>query len=179
MLYFNFIFILIFTFNLLFARTDEQAPIPLIFDELVEIYWNLRPNEDALFNCQMGRGRTTTGMIIATLIQLIAHKGLLSMSKPPMSSAATTEADSVAAAFKNGNYSLIVKLIRLLEYGKLAKTLTDICIDYCDHMQNLRTAIYEFKAALESSRFGDKESAQFKEHLARGLNYLIRYFYLS
>ena len=156
--------------NLIF-RTDEQSPIPLIFDELVEIYWKLGSNQDAIFNCQMGRGRTTTGMIIATLIQIIAHRGLLSIAKPP----SMLQADSdVETHLKNGNYNLIAKL----EYGNLAKKLTDICIDYCDHMQNLRTAIYDFKFQLESSQFEDRDSKEYREHFRRGLNYLIRYFYL-
>jgi hypothetical protein len=159
------------------SRTDEQAPIPLIFDELVEIYWQLKDHEDAIFNCQMGRGRTTTGMIIATLIQIIAHRGLLSVvSRPPAEPVSSSEPD--VDHFKNGNYSIIGKLIRILDYGNLAKKLADICIDYCDHMQNLRTAIYDFKMQLESSRFSDRDSREYKEHYRRGINYLVRYFYL-
>jgi hypothetical protein len=157
------------------SSTDEQTPIPLVYDELVHICWHMGTHEDVIFNCQMGRGRTTTGIIIATLIQVIAHKGLLSADFHAPSPA---NEDSPATHYLNGNYALINKLVRLLEYGNLAKKLTDICIDYCDHMQNLRTAIYDFKCNLEQEARSAHNSKDYKAHFRRGINYLIRYFYL-
>lgn len=51
------------------AVTDEQAPLP---DALWELYTRVRAGLDSagdfVFNCQMGRGRTTTGMVTASLI---------------------------------------------------------------------------------------------------------------
>lgn len=57
--------------------TDEQAPLPGVFARLDE-----RVNEalqadfaHLVFNCQMGRGRTTTGMVAAMLVaNILARK---------------------------------------------------------------------------------------------------------
>lgn len=153
--------------------TDEQTPIPLVFDELVDKYWNLADNEDAIFNCQMGRGRTTTGMITATLIQVIVHKGLLSREfKEPL----VIDDGLLEKSYLEGNYSLILRLLRVLDFGKLAKKIADICIDYCDHLQNLRSAIYDYKVKVEATV--DRTSPYFGELYRTGINYLIRYFYL-
>jgi len=53
------------------AITDEQAPLP---DALSQLLTRVRKGlssadaGDFVFNCQMGRGRTTTGMVTACLI---------------------------------------------------------------------------------------------------------------
>ena len=54
-----------------FPKTDEQAPLPDALSQLYErIKLGLNNDEagDFIFNCQMGRGRTTTGMISACLV---------------------------------------------------------------------------------------------------------------
>ena len=49
--------------------TDEQAPSPATLDDLIKFLDTARdsPRPVIVFNCQMGRGRTTTGLIIACL----------------------------------------------------------------------------------------------------------------
>ena len=50
-------------------QTDEQAPLPGVFSQLLDrVRSGLECNADFVFNCQMGRGRTTTGMVTACLI---------------------------------------------------------------------------------------------------------------
>ncbi|KAI9221936.1 inositol hexakisphosphate-domain-containing protein [Blastocladiella britannica] len=55
--------------------TDEQAPIPGVFDTLVARVLAVVDRDatgyNLVFNCQMGRGRTTTCQIIASLIHAI------------------------------------------------------------------------------------------------------------
>ncbi|KAM0685675.1 hypothetical protein COBT_003111, partial [Conglomerata obtusa] len=48
--------------------TDEKIPIPIVIDRLYNLIKNVNEPKVVVFNCQMGRGRTTTGMIIAYLI---------------------------------------------------------------------------------------------------------------
>ncbi|KAM0684851.1 hypothetical protein COBT_003940, partial [Conglomerata obtusa] len=48
--------------------TDEKIPIPIVIDRLYNSIKNVNEPKVVVFNCQMGRGRTTTGMIIAYLI---------------------------------------------------------------------------------------------------------------
>jgi len=51
------------------AITDEQAPLPGALSQLLtRIRTGLSFAGDFIFNCQMGRGRTTTGMVTACLI---------------------------------------------------------------------------------------------------------------
>lgn len=79
--------------------------------------------------------------------------------------------------YLKGEYKLIQNLCQLLDQGQKAKKLADTCIDACSHLQNLREAIYDHKLRLESIISG-KNSKQIKETEARGLHYLLRYFYL-
>ena len=57
-----------------YAQTDEQAPLP---DALYMLYQRVQSGlvsgeaHDFIFNCQMGRGRTTTGMVTACLIATV------------------------------------------------------------------------------------------------------------
>lgn len=53
------------------AITDEQAPLPVALSQLltrIRTGLSLAGTGDFVFNCQMGRGRTTTGMVTACLI---------------------------------------------------------------------------------------------------------------
>ncbi|GFH09567.1 uncharacterized protein HaLaN_04738, partial [Haematococcus lacustris] len=50
--------------------TDEKAPKDEDFEELIHRLWAIPEDAGIIFNCQMGRGRTTTGMVIAALLWL-------------------------------------------------------------------------------------------------------------
>jgi len=50
--------------------TDEKAPKEGDFDNLVRRISQVDMETEIVFNCQMGRGRTTTGMVISTLVYL-------------------------------------------------------------------------------------------------------------
>lgn len=50
--------------------TDEKAPKEKDFALLMRRLWKPPEGAALIFNCQMGRGRTSTGMIIASLLQL-------------------------------------------------------------------------------------------------------------
>ncbi|KAI8809960.1 inositol hexakisphosphate-domain-containing protein [Cladochytrium replicatum] len=173
--------------------TDEQTPIPDVFNQLVDRLLNINNQTDVLFNCQMGRGRTTSGTVIACLSQLIIgnHKLVSSLEGvieqededlaiyPPTDShkshTLSDEKDLERMRYTNGEYKVILQLIAVLQYGKVAKRLTDRAIDFCDHMQNLRVAIYDFKLRVEALQPGTKKHT---EMLDTALNYLVRYFYL-
>lgn len=157
--------------------TDEQAPIPMVFDVLLRRVLDRGYDSDMVFNCQMGRGRTTTGLAIACLAEMIVgnmalvggdrERGLPG-TKPgvrPLPRSPTTQEDLVDRYSARGEYQLILSLLPVLSHGKLAKRLTDRTLDLCSHMQNLREAIYAFRVAGEEKK---KEA----------LNYLVRYFYL-
>ena len=43
--------------------TDEKAPKEADFEQLLQRLWTTPPGTALVFNCQMGRGRTTTGVL--------------------------------------------------------------------------------------------------------------------
>lgn len=56
------------------VQTDEQAPLPATLQTILRrLVRGLDEGDDFVFNCQMGRGRTTTGMIVASLVATIAR----------------------------------------------------------------------------------------------------------
>jgi hypothetical protein len=59
-----------FVLNIYGSRqTDEQAPLPAALSQLLDrVRSGYSAAGEFVFNCQMGRGRTTTGMVTACLI---------------------------------------------------------------------------------------------------------------
>lgn len=56
------------------AITDEQAPLPESMANILDRVNNgLEQAGDLIFNCQMGRGRTTTGMVCASLVAHVLY----------------------------------------------------------------------------------------------------------
>ena len=127
---------------------------------------------DFIFNCQMGRGRTTSGMITACLIATTLNwkpEVENSLQEDEQNTSALEHYDSIdgpseeeaylqgtSAAFTRvqlfeadprrftGEYKIILQLVSVLSHGKLAKRLTDRAIDQMQDVQNLRKAIYEY-----------------------------------
>ena len=171
------------------AITDELSPIPDVFNQLVTRILSVPPHGIPIFNCQMGRGRTTQGLVITSLMKLIV--GNRAMHECPDLFIAEDDTESITSSsanldqpptdntnerlYKKGMYSLILQLLAVLQYGVLAKSLVDSIIDGCQHMQNLRTAIYDYKTRLDALEHGTKK---YDVTLEMGCNYLVRYFYL-
>jgi len=78
--------------------------------------------------------------------------------------------------YQNGEYRCILQLVSVLTYGKIAKRLTDQAINMCDHMQNLRKSIYDYKLRIEA--MPEQGSKKWKAAHDVAVNYLVRYFYL-
>ncbi|GAA5805134.1 inositol hexakisphosphate-domain-containing protein [Helicostylum pulchrum] len=175
--------------------TDEQAPIPDVFDQLIHRMHEANQGVDVLFNCQMGRGRTTTGMIVASLLSMIlsndaigdttdsfmvdsvsSSSNLFSYRSSLLEDDENDESHEERERYQNGEYRVILQLVSVLAYGKLAKRLTDQAINMCDHMQNLRRAIYDYKLRIEAMT--DQGSKKWRAAREAAHNYLVRYFYL-
>ena len=165
-----------------FARlpvTDEQSPEEKDFDclarqllpEIVACVYGSATPLSMVFNCQMGRGRTTTGMVICCLLigcvcpeyynELHEAYGDL-----------WTERDS---EYAKGNYACILQLRSVLGDGSEAKRRVDLVLEACGRMQNLRTSIETFKKAIESVDVAEEARGRALHH---GIHYLQRYFNL-
>ena len=105
---------------------------------------------DFIFNCQMGRGRTTTGMITACLIASTRNwqgRGIddrVTEDRGNLEIYDQMDGPSEEEAYLAGEYKTILKLLAVLSHGKLSKRLTDRAVDLMQDVQNLRKAIYEY-----------------------------------
>lgn len=158
--------------------TDEQSPEMRDFDLLVNAllpriaeHMDRRETLSFVFNCQMGRGRTTTGMVICCLlIGLVIPEYFIELDniyKPLFQ-----EGDS---ELSKGNYGIVNQLKRVLIHGRVAKHRVDLVLEACSKMQNLRTAIESFVINLRSPDVTEEQRA--RSHHA-GIHYLVRYFNL-
>jgi hypothetical protein len=159
--------------------TDEQSPEIRDFDLLVDAllpriakHLDRRETLSFVFNCQMGRGRTTTGMVICCLlIGLVIPEYYDELHSAYCD---TLDAPDLTD-FSRGEYEAIVQLKRILAEGRTAKYQVDLVLEACSKMQNLRTAIETFAIAVTSP--DTTESGRARAHHA-GVHYLKRYFNL-
>jgi len=160
------------------AITDEQAPLPGALSQLLERVTSAYESAgDFIFNCQMGRGRTTTGMVTACLIATsmnLKRDECVSGIDPDSIGEDYDPVDgpSEEEAYLQGEYKIIFHLVGVLSYGKTAKRLTDDAIDLMQDVQNLRKAIYDNKLKVEACAKG---SAKYTKLFNLAANYLYRY----
>ncbi|GJN93415.1 hypothetical protein Rhopal_006470-T1 [Rhodotorula paludigena] len=162
--------------------TDEQAPIPGIFSRIERrlssaLTGHDKENFSAAWNCQMGRGRTTTGMVACALVYriLFNRQAAFDMSSSyiePEQGHNLHWDGREAEPLLQGEYKLVLQLVGVLKHGKLAKRLTDRAIDDMEAVQNLRTAIYSFKLRVEAA---EENSKKRRTLFHQALNYLYRY----
>lgn len=74
-----------------------------------------------MFNCQMGRGRTTTAMIIAALVRCRLHPE----QQPRLSLTRQTSSSEDERLMLQGDYAVVRSLVRVVEGGKEAKEAAD------------------------------------------------------
>ncbi|GJN24153.1 hypothetical protein PR202_gb11875 [Eleusine coracana subsp. coracana] len=118
--------------------TDEKAPKEGDFDNLVCRISQVDLETEIVFNCQMGRGRTTTGIPRTSSIGKVFHAGNDVDDYMP----------STEEAILRGEYAVIRSLVRVLEGGVEGKRQVDKVIDKCDTMQNLREAIATYRNSI-------------------------------
>lgn len=146
----------------------------------------------------MGRGRTTTGMVIACLVLLRCENGPLRALDLPShrveaengsgssgeevnrdmvvgSPANRIEEKSSIAGFVMDDIPIVRKITRLLDNGAECREALDGVIDHCASMQNLRQAVLLYRRA-----FNDQKLEHYARRAAlnRGIEYLERYLML-
>lgn len=160
--------------------TDEKSPKEGDFDDLVHRISRVDIDTEIIFNCQMGRGRTTTGMVIATLVYLnrIGASGIpRTNSIGKVFGSGNDVTDNIPnseEAVRRGEYAVIRSLIRVLEGGVEGKKQVDKVIDKCDSMQNLREAI----ATYRNSILRQPDEMKREASLSFFVEYLERYYFL-
>ncbi|KAF9561985.1 hypothetical protein CPC08DRAFT_707027 [Agrocybe pediades] len=160
------------------AITDERAPLPDALGQLLNrVRSGLSHAGDFIFNCQMGRGRTTTGMISACLISSTMSwpdhmNEIVAEDERTLEMYDAMDGPSEEEVYLAGEYKTILQLVGVLSHGKIAKRLTDRAIDLMQDVQNLRKAIYDYKLKVDACEKGTA-----KEQKLRNItvNYLYRY----
>ncbi|MBA0708592.1 hypothetical protein Golax_023695, partial [Gossypium laxum] len=190
-------------FPIKYARvpiTDGKAPKSSDFDRLAANIASASKDTAFVFNCQMGRGRTTTGTVIACLVKLridygrpikvlpgdVNHEqadGSSSSGEESGSDATRLTSSTVKVRTKNeqgrafgiDDILLLWKITRLFDNGVECREVLDAIIDRCSALQNIRQAVLHYRKVFNQQHI---EPRVRRVALNRGAEYLERYFRL-
>jgi len=174
-------------YNLSYARmpiVDEKAPSEVSFDSMVNELKDISPDTACVFNCQMGKGRTTTGMIVATLMADIAQ-GKNATSQFPELKADKNEfpddEELLEEEHRLGNYEVMEQIYKYIPEARQGKAHLDHVIDMCGTpkeggtgLQNLRDCIQWAEEKFNFERV--KMKKPFWKQMS--VNFIERYCYL-
>merc|ERR1712217_156580 len=173
---------------------QDQAPDEECFDQIVALLKNTSASTPIVFNCQAGISRSTTGMIIASLIkefqlasELNHMKGIVpddildALKKKKLGlPGIDVEAPEQKNAMMAGQFEVILELVDAFgEQAKIAKAQVDKLIDLGapppkgTGVSNIRECIIQDKMTFDVS--ADEWQAYLKEKI---MNNIERYFYL-
>lgn len=130
--------------------SDEQAPLASSIDELLKISFR-NYHDQFVFNCQIGRGRTTTGMVICSMALSFKrgewHRLMSRIAKSENEmekSKALVASETAQDRLLRGFYPSVMKIVSISENGARAKQKLDYIIDLSSDMQNIREVIYQY-----------------------------------
>lgn len=204
--------------------TDGKAPQSSDFDAIVANVTSSPMNTAFVFNCQvkvfksscnmhfarfflccilvswqMGRGRTTTGTVIACLLKLRICCGRPIKIQLEDASIRESFGDSISDITSSDSVSLVSnlaksrsgkelhrafgindivilrKITRLFDNGAECRKVLDAVIDRCSALQNIRQAVLQYRKVFNQQH---AEPRVRKMALHRGAEYLERYFRL-
>jgi len=172
---------------------EEKAPCESCFDLIVSMLKNEPASTTCLFSCQMGRGRTTLGMIIACLVKeiqittelknmgqigLIPENTVGDLIKQKFEAPLPRSQDD-DDPFIKGEFDVIKELLEKVPECKEGKKKIDRVIDVCggppkgNGLQNLRECVIETKWKYDVAP--EEKQVVWKSMI---LNFMERYFYL-
>lgn len=151
--------------------TDEHTLQEKDFDAIHALLAHAPKGAALIFNCQMGRGRATTGMALGTMLwRLLEHREVYSNSVLSPSLAVGT----------GMQFSAVVELSLLVggtTSGRQCVAAVDACVELCADMQNIRDAVVvrREKANKYAARGAPSKEAT---ELRVARHYLERYMFL-
>jgi len=159
---------------------DEEAPSSRTMDYfLSEFEQTMGKNYAVFFNCQMGRGRTTTGIVIYILWRI--SKGITQIDSFKAKPTCTEIPDGVREEFWNGDFKAVHSLRRLQADASRGKEMLDMVIDHVDGIQNLRQCITKIYLRAEQQLKKNKKVHYFqvaRQYLKRYLSLIVFSTYL-
>nr|VDC75766.1 unnamed protein product [Brassica rapa] len=160
-----------------YARVPVTEPKDTDFDALIRKISQADINTEIIFSCQMGRGNTTAGMVIATLLYFKrpgasdnSFGRIFTTGRNITYDLPNSEEDKI----RRGEYAVIRSLIRVLEGGVKGKRQVDNAIDRCASIQNLREAIPTYSSSILRQPDEKKREAA----VSLFVEYLERYYFL-
>ncbi|GMF17629.1 unnamed protein product [Phytophthora lilii] len=124
-----------------------------------------------VFNCQMGKRRTTTAMVIG---RLICQRNTLNINDLMPNAPVTEEEEQHDNQVECGNFAVIREVQKRLQNGRAAKRWVDTAIDECATICNIRTVINEYRDLSNA----EAKPAKRSYYLHHAICFLERYFYL-
>uniref|UniRef100_M4FCR7 FBD domain-containing protein n=1 Tax=Brassica campestris TaxID=3711 RepID=M4FCR7_BRACM len=157
--------------------TDGKAPRSSDFDTLT---WNIASaSKDTafVFNCQIGRGRTTTGTVIACLVKLRMNYGrpIKVLTDSIVYGDSLSGEEEHGRAFGMDDILLLRKFTTLFDNGVESREALDAVIDRCSAVQNIREAVLHYRKVFNQQHV---EPRLRNAALKRSAEYLERYFWL-
>lgn len=129
--------------------TDEQEPEEKDVEDLHDALKSANSNWSVICNCQMGRGRTTTAMVLTSLMWSYVD------SRHERKSTKDLGLGEAGLTLQNPSPELVVDLAceleKRLSNGQVASSWADRCISKCSHMQNLKAVTVKKLSALSKS----------------------------
>ncbi|OWZ01872.1 Paladin [Phytophthora megakarya] len=141
-------------------NAPEQGDVEMLMN-LMEATSNNRDTA-LVFNCQKGKRRTTTAMVIGRLIYQRHTLDIEILTTSP------------AEHVESGNFAVIREVQQRLKYGQEAKRWVDTAIDECATICNIRTVIHEYHDLSNA----EAKPAKRSYYLHHAMSFLERYFYL-
>merc|ERR1719412_824106 len=172
---------------------EERAPDESCFDILVESLKNEPASTQCVFSCQMGRGRTTLGMVVSCLIKeiqitselkkmaeidLVSKDVIETLIKQKFEAPLPKNQDD-DDPFIKGEFDVIKELLEKVPEAVEGKRKVDRIIDICGPtpkgtgLQNLRECIIETKWKYDVAP--EEKQVVWKRMI---LNFMERYFYM-
>jgi len=138
--------------------TAESVFDPEEFDCITRIYAQASCDGTIpafVFNCQMGRGRSSIGQIIVYLLQQHCHgrQNVVNVERPTPEHLASES----LGVYLRGEYDIIMKLCRLMRFGLHTKQVVDEAIDACGQVHHLREVILDAFLKCEHAREQDEQ----------------------
>ncbi|ONK62990.1 uncharacterized protein A4U43_C07F10250 [Asparagus officinalis] len=177
--------------------TDGKAPQSSDFDAIALNITSSSKDTLYVFNCQMGRGRTTTGTVIACLLKLRIDYGrpirmqlndgyhevsdncsssgeeaLCDNDSSVSNSKNSGKDEDAQRAFGINDILLLRKITRLFDNGVECREVLDAIIDRCSALQNIREAVLHYRKVFNQQHM---EPRVRRVALNRGAEYLERY----
>jgi len=172
-------------FNLSYFRlpiVDEKAPRDIDFDAALTAMRQTDPDTACIFNCQMGKGRTTTGMILACLLKdiLFGDRDKKYFKNDKVTKEEFPDEDEyLEERAKRGQYQIIDDVSKYIPGVDEAKAHIDHIIDLCGvppagtGLQNLKECIQWTQTKHD---FEPKKKRPFWKQMSK--NFIERYVYL-